>query len=89
MKYRPHRGSLQAAMTDCVELVPTMAALRSHISAADDWILPESLEVAVLMDRPDDRIGWVRTCVVTGTWVDGGHGPIGFTDELPELEPGP
>lgn len=83
MHYRPQRGALATAMRECVEMPATLAALRDHLRKDEEWFDPDSATVTLYSDRPDDRIGWTKTYLVTVTWRDGTLTPCGYTDEMP------
>jgi len=80
MLYRPHRGSLESAMEGIAELDNTIAALVSHLRSTEPNIHHKTVEVGLYSDRPDDRIGWEKTFVVTAEYTDGWRGVVGFTD---------
>ncbi len=67
MKFRPHRGSLDTAMDEMVELQPTVEALATHLK------VPASA-ISVKPYGYDKRIDWDTHMVL----VDGS--PWGFTD---------
>lgn len=78
MKYRPHRGFLADAMTECVE-VDGMAGLLLHLRRQPDT-QHGVITVVPYDDRPDDRIGWAATHMVLFN-----GSPLGFVDELPRV----
>jgi hypothetical protein len=67
MKYRPHRGSLDSAMSEMVELEPTLGALAVHLKVPPDTIKVEPYGY-------DKRIDWDTYMVLI--WGV----PSGFTD---------
>lgn len=81
MKYRPHRGSLSAAMAECVELPATKKALDTYLNGYEP-IVPGSVFVEAY-SGPDERIGWPETFIVLAKWNSGHVAPIGFTDAMP------
>lgn len=79
MKYRPHRGSLDASMKEAVE-VDGFAGLLAHLEKTHSAYAPP-FDASKIRIKPysgaDKRIGWASTCIV----VDD-RGPLGFTDCL-------
>lgn len=85
MRFREHRGQLADSMEtlvtveDRAELVEHCKKLLEPYSGwVDFWkIRTDELEIKPYMDRPDTRIGWDKTYIVTIP----GYGVMGFTDE--------
>lgn len=67
MKYRPHRGSLDAAMAEMAEVEPTLNALAVHLK------VPAS-SITVKPYGYDKRIEWDTHIVLVDS------SPWGFTD---------
>jgi hypothetical protein len=83
MRVREHRGnSLEESLATMVNIEPTSEALTEHINSVlakyEFRTQPESITVTMLMDEPDHRTGWERTCAIS---VDG-YGFFGFCDQL-------
>ena len=70
MNFRPPRGSLKAAMRECVFLPSTIFALAKHLNESESDIVVKPYSGA------DDRIGWSNTYLVLVS-----NSPVGFTDE--------
>ncbi len=81
MKFRPHRGSLDDAMAEMVEL-PDRAALVALLHAdlrrwpTLDHLSAENLTVEPYGSDGDPRVGWKQLFIVH---LDG-YGVLGFTD---------
>jgi hypothetical protein len=70
MKYRPHRGSLQDAMAECVDLDGTLVTLAAHIGV-------EPNRITVKPYGYDDRIEWDTHIVDVDGYAEGfTDGPI-------------
>ena len=79
-KFRPQRGSLRAAMSECVELADA-DALRVHLApltivSVEPYPHPQSMH--------DSRIGW-DTYIVIARYQNGMIHPCGFTNAPVEL----
>lgn len=89
MKYIPHRGGFNESMLELVDLEPTIQALEAHLGANRDELMaiePGSVKVRLYVNRPDTRIGWDRTFLVTAvTAWDGKRYPCGYTDMMPKV----
>jgi len=78
IKYRPHRGSLDAAMSEVVTLPANYASLLEHIRKDwSGWQVLESINVQPYCF--DERIGW-NTHVVMARFANKSVVPVGFTD---------
>lgn len=81
MKFREHKGGLEASMRTAVWLKDRADLIR-HVQ----WLLRGygiEIDPALLKVAPygfDNRIGW-NTHIVT---LEGSYGVIGFTDGMPE-----
>ena len=87
MKFREHRGGLRESMRTCVELEPTLTALRAHLVRLSErgyWFDGNTADVQEYFNMPDDRTAWPQTCIVIVTWRMGGRMPIGYTDRFPD-----
>lgn len=79
MKFRMHRGgTVYESMRSMVEIPATLEAVKRQLRIeAGGLPFPEPMHVEVkrYCDRPDTRIGWERTYLVT---VDGAA--VAYTD---------
>lgn len=91
LTYRPHLGTIDESMSRAVTLESTRPALLRHLN---DQTRPWGLEledsdfdVILYSDRPDDRIGWKATYIVTiKRTKDDPHATVlGFTNKLPSI----
>lgn len=78
MKFRPQRSTLADAMAECVELPPTMTALREHLHKLFQVRPSDSILVKPYFGR-DERIGWDTHIVTVENF-----GVAGFTDAQPD-----
>lgn len=81
MRFREQRGGLDESMQTCVVLKDKAALVRHCQKLFDRYPVPlpsvsEHLRIELYMDRPDTRIGWDKTYLVT---IDG-YGVMGMTD---------
>lgn len=75
MKIREHRGQLADSMITCVEIAPSIQAVRQHVEKCLGGHAPKPLVVTVEPYTYDERIGWDTHVVLVE-----GHGVFGFTD---------
>jgi hypothetical protein len=83
MKFREHRGSLDAAMETLVELDPTVSALVSHLNNATSVFEFKAEDLRLKYTGPDSRIGWKESWYVYFE----GFGVIGMSDCVPDDAP--
>lgn len=78
MKIRQHRGSLRDAMETCVDIEPSLDALKAYIERVYEAMYFEpwhSIDVFLYANFLDERIGWPKTFMVK---VNGY--PFAYTD---------
>jgi hypothetical protein len=79
MKFREHRGGLAESMATEVTIDSSLDALAEHLEKVLlKAFRSGSITVKLYDERPDERIGWLKTFVVLDD-----HGVIGFTDQMP------
>lgn len=78
MKIRMHRGGLEAAMCTAEVIEPTLEAIQQYLMRNGySEVHQKNISVEKYSERPDQRIGWDRTCLV----LVNGY-PAAMTDQL-------
>lgn len=83
MKFREHRGSLDASMETIVELEPTVDALVNHLNATCSMFEFKAEDLRLKFTGSDRRIAWNESWYVYFE----GFGVIGMSDCAPEDAP--
>lgn len=84
MRFREHRGGLDASMKTVVTLETSRRALAEHCNKllrpfardSNSTTTETALEIVLYFDKPDERIGWDSTYLVKIR----GYGVIGYID---------